>query len=141
MRRLRPPARTVLIVLWSFAAICVGAEAGEELAAVSARPPLIEDAVPSSPSVAARLAEIQRRVQRAARYPAIARSRGIEGESVVAFEVDPSGRPASIAIEETSGSGALDRAAQLAVTGAGSLPWVYGRVQVPVIFELKEEAN
>jgi TonB family protein len=123
-------------------AIAVGSSAfgvgAEELGAVAARPPVFEDAIPGAPTVAARLAEIQRRVQRAARYPAIALSRSVEGETLVAFEIERGGLPFAIEVSESSGSGALDRAALLAVEAAGSLPWVYGRVVVPVRFELTD---
>jgi len=121
----------------AFAIGTVGAGA-EELAAVSAKPPIVEDAVPSGPSVAARLAEIQLRVQRAARYPVVALSRGVEGETLVTFEIEHDGRPVGIETRETSGSGALDRAALLAVEQARPLPWVYGRVVVPVRFVLTD---
>ena len=115
-----------------------GAASAEDLAAVSAKPPRIEDAIPGAPTVAARLAEIQRRVQDAARYPAIAMSRSVEGETLVAFEIERDGRPVDIETDASSGSGALDRAALLAVVDAGALPWVYGRVVVPVRFELTD---
>ena len=114
------------------------AAAAEDLAAVSAKPPVVEDAIPGGPTVAARLAEIQRRVQRAARYPAIAMSRSVEGETLVAFEIERDGRPVDIETNASSGSGALDRAALIAVEDAGALPWVYGRVVVPVRFELTD---
>jgi TonB family protein len=129
------------------AAVCTGvacfvfagaAGGADELAGVSAKPPLIEDAIPGVPTVAARLAEIHRRVQGAARYPAIAQSRSVEGETLVAFEIQRGGRPFDIETSASSGSGALDRAALLAVEDAGPLPWVYGRVVVPIRFELTE---
>jgi TonB family protein len=112
--------------------------AAEEMAAVSAKPPPIEDAIPGTPTVAARLVEIQRRVQDAARYPAIAMSRSVEGETLVGFEIEHDGRAIDIETDASSGSGALDRAALLAVEDAGALPWVYGRVVVPVRLELTD---
>ena len=131
--------RRTLAAVVCFAAVGLAFAVGaDDLAAVSARPPIVEDAIPGAPTVAARLAEIQRRVQRAARYPAIALSRSVEGETLVAFEIEPGGRPVDIETSATSGSGALDRAALLAVEDAGSLPWVYGRIVVPVRFELTD---
>jgi protein TonB len=129
-------ARTTALVLALALSTTAAARAGEELAAVSAHPPLVEDAVPGGPTVSARLAEIQRRVQRAARYPVIALSRSVEGETLVAFEIAADGRPVAVETSATSGSGSLDRAALLAVESAAPLPWVYGRVVVPVRFEL-----
>jgi TonB family protein len=131
--------RRTLAAAGIFAAFCLAsAVAADELAAVSAKPPVVEDAIPGAPTVAARLAEIQRRVQRAARYPAIALSRSVEGETLVAFEIERDGRPVDIETNASSGSGALDRAALLAVEDAGALPWVYGRVVVPIRFELTD---
>ena len=129
--------RLAAVVCIAVVGPAVGVGAGE-LAPVAAKPPLIEDAIPGAPTVAARLAEIQRRVQRAARYPAIALSRSVEGETLVAFEIERDGRPVDIETNASSGSGALDRAALLAVEDAGALPWVYGRVVVPVRFELTD---
>ena len=134
MRKRRTFALAACLAVASFA---FDAHA-DELAAVSAKPPVFEDAVPGGPTVAERLAEIQRRVQRAARYPAIALARSVEGETLVAFEVAPDGRPVGIETDSSSGSGALDRAALLAVEGAAPLPWVYGRVVVPIRFELAD---
>jgi protein TonB len=132
--------RATRLVVWlGLGLVATAFAAGaEELAAVSAKPPIIEDAVPSGPSVTARLVEIQERVQHAARYPVIALSRSIEGETLVAFEIERDGRPVGIETRETSGSGALDRAALQAVERARPLPWVYGRVVVPVRFVLTE---
>jgi len=131
--------RRKLAAAAGIAVVCpaLGVGAGE-LASVSAKPPVVEDAIPGEPTVAARLAEIQRRVQQAARYPAIAASRSVEGETLVAFEIERDGRPFAIETRTTSGSRALDRAALLAVEDAGSLPWVYGRVVVPIRFELTD---
>lgn len=131
--------RPTLLVIGCSAVVGLAfAAVAEELASVSAKPPVIEDAIPGAPTVAARLAEIARRVQDAARYPAIAMSRSVEGETLVAFEIERDGRPIDIETDASSGSGALDRAALLAVEDAGALPWVYGRVVVPVRFELTD---
>jgi len=131
--------RPLLMGIGCFAAVGLAfIAAAEELAAVSAKPPPIEDAIPGAPTVAARLTEIQRRVQDAARYPAIAMSRSVEGETLVGFEIEHDGRAIDIETDASSGSGALDRAALLAVEDAGALPWVYGRVVVPVRFELTD---
>jgi TonB family protein len=135
-RRMRAAVVRTAVVCFLFAVGAGGAAADDELAGVSAKPPLIEDAIPGVPTVSARLAEIHRRVQSAARYPAIAQSRSVEGETQVAFEIERGGRPFDIETNASSGSGALDRAALLAVEDAGPLPWIYGRVVVPVRFEL-----
>lgn len=111
----------------------------DELPGVSARPQApIEDASLRGPSLSQRLAEIRQRIQRAKTYPSIARKRGIEGQTSVAFEIDRAGTPHDIVTVQSSGHGALDRAALQAVERAGVLPWVYGRVTVPVLFTLRE---
>lgn len=102
----------------------------------AASPPPAVDAAPPGPSVEERLAEIARRIQRASRYPAIARERGVSGEALVAFEIQGDGRPGRLALVLSSGSGALDRAALDAVERAAPLPFVYGRVTAPVRFSL-----
>jgi TonB family protein len=111
----------------------------DSLPAVSARvPSRVEDAMPSGPTVAERLDEIRRRVQEAVRYPAISRERGIGGEVLIAFEIGPDGLPFEITAAASSGSGALDRAAIRAVERAGQLPYVFGRITVPVRFRVRE---
>ena len=113
--------------------------AADSLPAVSARvPSRVEDAMPSGPTVVERLEEIRRRVQKAACYPAISRERGIDGEALIGFVIGPDGLPFEITAVESSGSGALDRAAIRAVEGAGPLPYVFGRITVPVRFRVRE---
>ena len=94
------------------------------------------DAVTHGPSVDERLAAIAKRVQAAASYPPLAQLRRVEGTSLVAFEIGTDGNAKDVAIAASSGSPQLDRAASQAVRDAGRLPWVYGRLEVPVRFEL-----
>src|SRR5262249_49624348 len=90
----------------------------------------------SGPSLDERLGEIATRIQRALRYPAIARTRGVAGEALVAFEIGADGSPRRLELVTSSGSGALDRAALEAVERAAPLPFVCGRVTTPVRFHL-----
>ena len=113
--------------------------AEEPLPAVAAKPPAYTDAAPRGPSVNERLAEIARRVQAVSQYPPLARERGVVGTSEVAFEVGSAGVPVRIETATTSGHPVLDRAARRAVEDAAPLPYVYGRVTVPVEFTLREE--
>ncbi len=96
------------------------------------------DAVLPRPTASERLAEIARRVQQVAPFPPIARARGLEGEALVAFEITREGAPHEIHTVRSSGSVALDRAAERAVSDAAPLPWVYGEVTVPVRFALRD---
>lgn len=117
---------------------CAGlalALAGLCLAGPAAAPPL-EDAVPSGPSLDERLAEIARRVQAVVEYPALARSRGLAGDTLVAFRIRADGEPEQVRTRRSSGSSLLDRAAERAVRDAAPLPRVHGTVAVPVRFEL-----
>jgi Meckel syndrome type 1 protein len=96
------------------------------------------DAVTRGPSVDERLAIIAKRVQAAATYPALAQVRRVQGTSVVVFEIGADGAARDVAVATSSGSPQLDRAAERAVRDAGALPWVYGRLEVPVRFELSQ---
>lgn len=107
---------------------------------VDAPPPVANDLAPSGPSLAARLDEIRQRVQAALQYPPIARSRAISGETIVSFVIDSQRRADQIRTERSSGHPALDRAAEQAARAATPLPWVYGRVEVPVRFEIAGSA-
>jgi len=130
-------ARLLLALLLALAAFRAGAPArADEFAVAPAA--VARDAIPAGPTVAQRLAQIHERVQAAARYPEIARSRNVEGDATVAFAIDARGVPIEIAVAATSGSGALDRAAVRAVEDAAPLPWVSGRIEVPIRFALED---
>jgi TonB family protein len=103
---------------------------------VDAPPPFWEDALPPGPSLAERLEEIRSRVQEAVVYPPEARSRGITGVTRIRFEIAADGRAEKIRTVATSGSALLDDAAEQGAAEAEALPRVYGRVEVPIRFEL-----
>ena len=105
----------------------------------AAEAPRFEDLAPTGPTLAERLGEIRRRVQAALVYPELARSRGVEGEARVGFEIDTDGLPENVALVTSSGSRTLDRAAKRALLDAGALPYVSGRVIVPVHFGLTSD--
>ena len=130
MKRLALCAIAVLLVL------AHGLARAQEPPSASAARAAHADRVPEAPGVDARLVEIGRRIQAVAVYPPIARERGVEGEVRVAFQIDSRGQAIRIETLETSGSVSLDLAAEHAVTDAGRLPLVYGRITVPVRFRL-----
>ncbi len=76
-------------------------------------------------------------------YPRLARRRGYQGTVVLDVLVDKTGRVQDLEIDESSGHGALDRAAKRAVKGWRFTPGRRGddpvdmRVKVPVRFQLK----
>jgi TonB family protein len=128
-----------LLLVRATAGLGARAARSDALPEVAARPPMaIEDAVPRGPSLDERLEAIRRRIQRAVIYPPIARERGVGGEALVRFEIGADGLPRDVTAIASSGSGALDRAAVSAVERAGRLPYVFGRVTVPVRFDVRE---
>ena len=116
----------------------VAGPSGPAPAQDGAAPPPPVDALPTGPTVEERLAEIRRRIQEALVYPRLARARQLEGVSVVSFTIGRDGEPEGLEVADSSGHPSLDRAAKRCVRDAAPLPWVYGRVQVPVRFELDE---
>ena len=121
-----------------FAAAGARPAGADEIAAVESVGVRLVDAVPQGPSVAARLGEIRRRIQAALVYPPLARMQRIEGEALVRFAIEHDGTARDVVVHRSSGKPSLDRAATLAVEAAVPLPWVYGRLEVPVRFELAE---
>ena len=111
-------------------ALAIGAVAPGQADEVDA-PPM------PGPSAHERVAEIHRRIQEAVVYPDLARRHGMVGVSRVRFEVGHEGRARNVEIAHSSGHGLLDRAAQAAVVEVAELPWVYGRLEVPVRFALE----
>lgn len=71
-------------------------------------------------------------------YPASARRRGIEGEVVVAFRIDPRGLPVELEVVRGSGSPVLDEAAvRCVIEGAAPLPGPRRRLQIRIPFVLR----
>lgn len=94
------------------------------------------DAMPAAPSAMERIAEIRQRVQEAVVYPPQARRRGIEGTTRIEFVVDAQGQASVISTVESSGSALLDAAAEQGARDAAPLPYVFGRLRIPVVFEI-----
>ena len=119
--------------------LCLAAPIGVRGEPVEARfaDAVVQDASPARPHARERLREIRRRIQAALRYPPMARERDVSGTPWVRFELGHDGQPLDIEISRSSGSRTLDRAARAAVEDAAPLPWVYGRLEVPVAFELE----
>lgn len=134
---MRPKARPRWLCALLLGVATASGPAAADPPTVAASPPGFVDAIPQGPSLASRLDDIRRRVQAALVYPPIARERGEAGQVVVGFEVGPDHRARHIRTAVSSGRPTLDRAAERAVAAAAPLPYVYGRVQVPVRFELE----
>jgi protein TonB len=94
------------------------------------------DALPLGPPPQARLDEIRRRVQAAVVYPPRAREQGLEGTTRIQFQVGNDGLAHEVAVVDSSGHALLDQAAERGALDAGQLPPLYGRIRIPVRFEL-----
>ena len=99
------------------------------------------DAIPAGRSVQDRVDEIRRRVQQAVVYPDAARRRGIHGTTRIQFEVNAEGHAKEVTTVASSGSDLLDAAAKQRAVDAAPLPYVFGRLRIPVVFELKGRAR
>lgn len=111
-----------------------GAPAALPVAASVARPS-VDAGAPGRP-LEDRLEEIRRRIEGELVYPSGARWRDREGASVVEFEIASDGTAREIRLARSSGEPILDRAAERAVASARDLPYVWGRLAVPVRFTL-----
>ncbi len=127
-----------MLVLVGLLLAAFAAASGQPLANATAAQLRFVDAAPRGPTVAERLAEIRRRIHAALVYPPAARLQRLEGETLVRFGIEPDGTPSAVAVHRSSGMPTLDRAASGAVRGAAPLPWVRGRLEVPVRFALEE---
>jgi protein TonB len=117
--------------------LAAGCLAGPAAAPGAPPEPGAVDALPLAPSPHARLDEIRRRVQAAVAYPVRARELGLEGTTRIQFEIGADGLARDVATVESSGHALLDRAAERGALDAGRLPPLYGRIRIPVRFELR----
>ncbi len=138
MPELRAAITALVVTLAS--ALAAGAGADPPPAPAVARIASGGDVVPQGPSLDERLGAIQRRVQAALVYPPLARLRRTQGTALLAFEIGADGRARGVAVAHSSGFAALDRAALRAVHAVDQLPYVYGRLEIPVRFELAARA-
>jgi TonB family protein len=82
------------------------------------------------------LSEIMGRIERAKRYPKVARRMGIEGKTTVRFKLKPNGKVDSAEILGSSGSDILDQASLETVQRATPLPYKEGWLKVIIIFKI-----
>jgi TonB family protein len=120
------------------AALLAGAPARPDpgLVAAADTAPWLEDAMPAPAPVEERIEEIRRRIQEATVYPERARRMGLTGITRIRFQVRPDGRADGVRTVRSSGSAMLDEAAEEGARRARALPYVYGRLEVPVRFGL-----
>ncbi len=128
--------RIVIALILALAAGAAAADPPSEIVAANPQPRFV-DAGPQRVHARERLVEIQRRIQAALRYPPVPRSRALEGTAVLRFDIEADGTPRDVVVHGSSGLPSLDRAARAAVADAAPLPWVYGRLEVPIVFALE----
>lgn len=85
------------------------------------------------------MAEIRNKIERAKRYPALARARKIEGVVSISFLMDPAGKVQTINVVNSSGSSILDEEALAAVKRAAPFPYYAKPLSVSLRFNLKNE--
>jgi TonB family protein len=131
------PRRARVAALVGFLALLAPAPGHSEASPGAEVEAVWVDAIPRGPSVAERLELIRRRLQAALVYPPLARQHGIEGVTTIEFEIGPAGRAAGVRTTASSGSELLDRAAERCAVDAGQLPRIFGRLVVPIRFDLE----
>lgn len=91
----------------------------------------------SGPSGASEvLAQIRAKIERAKRYPAVARRMNIEGVSHVRFAIDADGRPQGLALKKSSGSSILDDEALSTIRRAAPFPAYEEALEIGIRFEI-----
>jgi len=82
------------------------------------------------------IAEILRRIEKAKRYPRMARKMGTEGQAAVRFRIKPDGKVEGVELMESSGSEILDQASLETVQRAAPLPYKEGWLKVVIVFKI-----
>ena len=82
------------------------------------------------------ITEIMRRIEKAKRYPRMARKMGTEGQVTVRFKIKPDGKVEGVELMESSGSEILDQASLETVQRAVPLPYKEGWLKVVIIFKI-----
>ena len=129
--------RGIAIAVLGAAIAGPAARAGSPDAPLQVASGVAEDALPHGPSVDERLEQIRLRIQAALVYPPLARRLELTGITWLRFSIDPHGGAREVELARSSGHRILDQAARRTLDRAGRLPWVYGRIEVPVRFSLE----
>ena len=82
------------------------------------------------------LAEIRARIERAKRYPLLARKSGIEGRSLVRFQIAEDGSPDGVSLKSSSGSRILDDEALATIRRAAPYPSYSDPLEIWIRFQL-----
>ncbi len=82
------------------------------------------------------IAEIMRRIEKAKRYPRMARKMGVQGQATVRFKLKGNGGIEKAELLETSGSEILDQASLETIQRAAPLPYKEGWLKVVIVFKI-----
>lgn len=82
---------------------------------------------------------IRAAIDKAKRYPLVARLRGMEGTVTAEFSINSRGMPEHVRIKASSGSATLDSAAKETIIRAAPFPLVDGKIEIPIAFRLRRE--
>jgi protein TonB len=82
------------------------------------------------------IAEIMGRIEKAKRYPRMARKMGTEGQATVRFRIKTDGKVEGVELLESSGSEILDQASLETVQRAAPLPYKEGWLKVVIVFKI-----
>jgi protein TonB len=82
------------------------------------------------------IAEIMHRIEKAKRYPRMARKMGTEGQATVRFRIKTDGKVEGVELMESSGSEILDQASIETVQRAVPLPYKEGWLKVVIVFKI-----
>ena|GEM_PF-2717875 len=85
------------------------------------------------------LAEIRKKIERAKRYPTLARQQEIEGSVRLSFSIEPTGEVTGLTLLGSSGSSILDQEALATVKRAAPLPYYPNPIRISLKFSLEDE--
>lgn len=83
------------------------------------------------------LAQIRGRIERAKRYPLLARKSGISGKSLIHFRIDEKGQPQEVVLKTSSGSPILDEEALTTIRRASPFPVYENPLELWIRFEIE----
>ena len=87
------------------------------------------------------LAQIRSRIERAKRYPLMARRRGLEGTSDVSFRILENGTVSGLKLARSSGSSPLDEAALATIRRAAPFPYYPKAIRIGIRFALNKKKD
>jgi len=77
-------------------------------------------------------------IEKAKKYPAIAKRRGLEGTVITEFSINSKGFPENIRIAKSSGFQILDSATKDTILRSAPLPHFNGLIEIPITFRLQK---